>query len=174
MCSAHTQHIFVGMNEVTIEEVRTLLLNVMDPEIPTISLVDLGIVTDIKVENNTVEVTLTPTFSGCPALRVMEELVAAELAKLHLTSYKVTTSFAKPWNTDMISDHGRAMLLKHGLAPPPKHNGYLELDVLSDTPCPFCGSRNTDMKSPFGPTLCRSLHYCKNCLQAFEQFKPIV
>jgi ring-1,2-phenylacetyl-CoA epoxidase subunit PaaD len=146
----------------------------MDPEIPTISLVDLGIVTDIVVTNQLIEVTLTPTFSGCPALRVMEELVAQKLSELPKYTIKVKTNFDKPWNSDLITDHGREMLLKHGLAPPPKHHGYLELDVLSDIACPYCGSRNTDIKSPFGPTLCRSLHYCKNCLQAFEQFKPIM
>jgi ring-1,2-phenylacetyl-CoA epoxidase subunit PaaD len=162
------------MNLVTSETVRELLCTVMDPEIPTISLVDLGIVTDIVVTNQLIEVTLTPTFSGCPALRVMEELVAQKLSELPKYTIKVKTNFDKPWNSDLITDHGREMLLKHGLAPPPKHHGYLELDVLSDIACPYCGSRNTDIKSPFGPTLCRSLHYCKNCLQAFEQFKPIM
>jgi ring-1,2-phenylacetyl-CoA epoxidase subunit PaaD len=85
----------------------------------------------------------------------------------------VTTSFAVQWNTNMISEKGLQALLKHGLAPPPKHDGYIELDVLSDTPCPLCGSRNTTLKSPFGPTLCRSLHYCNNCKNAFEGFKPV-
>jgi len=161
------------MTIVSEDNIRTLLLEVMDPEIPTISLVDLGIVSDIKVVGEHIDITLTPTFSGCPALKVMEELVLEKLKPLN-KEVTVKTTFEKPWNTDMITEHGRAMLPKHGLAPPPKHNGYLELDILSDTPCPYCGSRNTDMKSPFGPTLCRSLHYCKNCLQAFEQFKPVM
>jgi ring-1,2-phenylacetyl-CoA epoxidase subunit PaaD len=158
----------------TEQEIRTALEEVMDPEIPTISVVDLGIVTHIAVsENNEVEVTLTPTFSGCPALRVMEELVSDRIKLLPVTSVTVKTTFETQWNSDMITEKGRQMLLKHGLAPPPKHDGYIELEVLSDVPCPHCGSRNTDMRSPFGPTLCRSLHYCKNCLQAFEQFKPV-
>jgi ring-1,2-phenylacetyl-CoA epoxidase subunit PaaD len=74
----------------------------------------------------------------------------------------------------MISEKGREALKKHGLAPPEKHSGYIELDVLSDIACPLCNSRNTTMQTPFGPTLCRSMHYCKNCHNAFEAFKPVV
>jgi ring-1,2-phenylacetyl-CoA epoxidase subunit PaaD len=146
----------------------------MDPEIPTISIVDMGIVTGVDVVSDTqVHVTLTPTFSGCPALKVMEELVIQRLHEAGIPEASVTTSFAVQWNTNMISEKGLQALLKHGLAPPPKHDGYIELDVLSDTPCPLCGSRNTILKSPFGPTLCRSLHYCNNCKNAFEGFKPV-
>jgi len=157
------------------ENIRNFLLEVKDPEIPAISIVDLGIVTDIKVDlNNNVDVTLTPTFAGCPALKIMEDLVHARItAEPEIGKVSVKTTFEKPWNSDMISEEGRAALLRHGLAPPSKNTGYLEMDVLSDTPCPFCNSRNTTLKSPFGPTLCRSLHYCNNCLQAFEGFKPV-
>ncbi|MFN5250552.1 MAG: 1,2-phenylacetyl-CoA epoxidase subunit PaaD [Bacteroidia bacterium] len=159
---------------ITSDSVYTLLEEVMDPEIPTISIVDMGIVTGVDVVSDTqVHVTLTPTFSGCPALKVMEELVIQRLHEAGIPEASVTTSFAVQWNTNMISEKGLQALLKHGLAPPPKHDGYIELDVLSDTPCPLCGSRNTTLKSPFGPTLCRSLHYCNNCKNAFEGFKPV-
>lgn len=147
---------------------------VMDPEIPTISIVDLGIVTEIiSNEDNHAYVQLTPTFSGCPALKVMEQLVTDALRNVGYQEVKVETSFKTQWNTNMISEKGRAALLKHGLAPPPKHDGYFELDVLSDINCPLCDSRNTTMETPFGPTLCRSMHYCKNCSNAFEAFKPV-
>lgn len=159
---------------ITSDSVYALLEEVMDPEIPTISIVDMGIVTGVDVVSDTqVHVTLTPTFSGCPALKVMEELVIQRLHAAGIPDASVTTSFAVQWNTNMISEKGLQALLKHGLAPPPKHDGYIELDVLSDTPCPLCGSRNTTLKSPFGPTLCRSLHYCNNCKNAFEGFKPV-
>lgn len=154
--------------------IKAILETVMDPEIPTISLVDLGIVT--KIESRAAQhayVQLTPTFSGCPALRVMEELVRDALTDAGFQEIEVETSFETQWNTNLISEKGRAALLKHGLAPPVKHEGYIELDVLSDTPCPLCNSRNTTLQSPFGPTLCRSLHYCNNCRNAFEGFKPI-
>lgn len=147
---------------------------VMDPEIPTISIVDLGIVTEIiSNEDNHAYVQLTPTFSGCPALKVMEQLVTDALRNAGYQEVKVETSFKTQWNTNMISEKGRVALLKHGLAPPPKHDGYFELDVLSDINCPLCDSRNTTMETPFGPTLCRSMHYCKNCSNAFEAFKPV-
>lgn len=158
----------------TSARIKAILEMVMDPEIPTISLVDLGIVT--KIESRAAQhayVQLTPTFSGCPALRVMEELVRDALTDAGFQEIEVETSFETQWNTNLISEKGRAALLKHGLAPPVKHEGYIELDVLSDTPCPLCNSRNTTLQSPFGPTLCRSLHYCNNCRNAFEGFKPI-
>lgn len=160
---------------ITSSSIREALKEVKDPEIPTISIVDLGIVTKIEVEaGKNVHVTLTPTFAGCPALKIMEELVAERVAKMEgVGSIAVSTSFEVTWTTDLITEEGKAALLKHGLAPPKKNPGYMELDVLSDTPCPYCSSRNTTLKSPFGPTLCRSLHYCNNCMQAFEGFKPV-
>lgn len=156
-------------------EIYQILETVMDPEIPTISLVDMGIVTGVEW-NDLGEpcVKLTPTFSGCPALKMMEDLVLERLLEAGYSNPKVRTSFDVAWNTNMISEKGREALKKHGLAPPEKHSGYIELDVLSDVACPLCNSRNTTMQTPFGPTLCRSMHYCKNCHNAFEAFKPVV
>ncbi len=155
-------------------KIKSILETVMDPEIPTLSIVDLGIVTGIVSENeNQAHIKLTPTFSGCPALKILEKMVHDKLIEVGFTDVQVVTSFDVQWNSNMISEKGLAALKKHGLAPPPKHDGYIELDVLSDTPCPLCGSRNTTLKSPFGPTLCRSLHYCNNCKNAFEGFKPV-
>ena len=147
----------------------------MDPEIPTISLVDLGIVTSVNLnDGNEVEITLIPTFSGCPALKVMEEMVAEKVKALGAAQVSVTTNFDIPWTTNRISEKGRKGLLKHGLAPPPDdYDGIIELSVLSNIVCPYCQSKNTRLTTPFGPTLCRSMHYCDNCLQAFEQFKPV-
>ncbi|MCX6188180.1 MAG: phenylacetate-CoA oxygenase subunit PaaJ [Bacteroidetes bacterium] len=159
---------------VTEADILQALHDVKDPEIPTISVVELGIITHIKVENNAVEIMMTPTFSGCPAIKILETYVRERIEKMGVESVVVKTTFDTPWNTNRISESGRAALLKHGLAPPPKHDGYFELDVLSDVACPFCSSRNTTFNSPFGATLCRSIHYCKNCLQSFEQFKPVV
>lgn len=155
-------------------EILEMLSEVKDPEIPTISIVDLGIVTGISEDSEgTIQVKLTPTFSGCPALKIMEELVSQKLKEKGILKHQVITSFEVPWNTNRITEKGLEALKKHGLAPPPRHKGYIELDVLSDTPCPLCGSRNTTMQTPFGPTLCRSMHYCNNCKNAFEAFKPV-
>ncbi len=156
------------------EDILEALQDVKDPEIPTLSVVDLGIITKIKIDNDAVEITMTPTFSGCPAIKILETYVRERIEKMEVKSVTVKTTFDTPWNSNKISEKGREALLKHGLAPPPKHDGYFELDVLSDVACPFCSSRNTTFNSPFGATLCRSIHYCKNCQQSFEQFKPVV
>ena len=159
---------------VTKEEILEALQDVKDPEIPTISVVDLGIITDVNVdEENSVSVTMTPTFAGCPALKILEESVKDRVKMLGVENVDVKTTFDKQWNTNMISENGREMLKKHGLAPPPVHSGLVQIDILKHVKCPYCGSNNTELKTPFGPTLCRSLHYCNDCLQAFEQFKPV-
>jgi len=159
---------------ITKEEILEALQDVKDPEIPTISVVDLGIITDVQVnEENSVFVTLTPTFAGCPALKLLEGLVKDRIEMLGAENVDVKTTFDTQWNTDMISEKGRAMLKKHGLAPPPVHGGLVQIDILKHVKCPYCNSDNTELKTPFGPTLCRSLHYCNNCRQAFEQFKPV-
>lgn len=154
-------------------EIWEALYAVKDPEIPPLSIVDLGIVTSVEYDEGYLRVTLTPTFSGCPALKIMEQLVMDQLHSAGFPNVEVRTSFEVAWNSNMISEEGLRALHRHGLAPPPRHEGYIELDVLSDTPCPLCGSRNTTVQTPFGPTLCRSMHYCKNCSNAFEAFKPV-
>jgi len=157
------------------QEVYTALSEVMDPEIPGLAITDLGIVTQIEVNSAKVFVQLTPTFSGCPALKIIEDMVIARVVQMEtFETIDVKTSFETQWNTDMITEAGRVALKKHGLTPPPQNPEYIELDVLSDTACPFCDSKNTTLKSPFGATLCRSMHYCNSCLQAFEGFKPII
>jgi ring-1,2-phenylacetyl-CoA epoxidase subunit PaaD len=162
------------VTKISQEEVLKALQDVNDPEIPTISIVDLGIVTGIDIsDDNFISIKLTPTFAGCPALKIMETLVKERIEKLDVSGVKVKTTFDVQWNTDMITESGRVALKKHGLAPPEKHNGFVQIEILERVKCPNCGSRDTDLKTPFGPTLCRSIHYCNNCLNAFEQFKPV-
>jgi ring-1,2-phenylacetyl-CoA epoxidase subunit PaaD len=151
---------------------------VFDPEIPDLSVVDLGIITNISItETGKAEITITPTFSGCPALHVIKADIEQEVRKLvaagAISDAEVKVSFETPWNSNRISEHGRAVLRSRGFAPPPRHDGYIALEVLSNVECPYCSSRKTELLSPFGPTLCRSMHYCHSCQQAFEQFKPI-
>lgn len=158
----------------TAEDIKSILKEVKDPEIPTISLVDLGIVTGIEVQGSEAHITLTPTFAGCPALRLMEDMVRERLEQEDdLDKVTVETSFETTWTTDMISEEGLAAIKQHGLAPPKRNCSAINMDVLKETKCPYCGSDDTTLKSPFGPTLCRSLHYCNNCRQAFEGFKPV-
>jgi ring-1,2-phenylacetyl-CoA epoxidase subunit PaaD len=156
------------------ESIRKALSEIMDPEIPTVSIVDLGIVREITVNDTyTVTITLTPTFAGCPALKFIEDLVRDKIGMLGVRTVNVNTSFDEQWNTNMITEKGLEGLKKHGLAPPEKHNGLVQIEMLEKVKCPYCESVDTTLKSPFGPTLCRSLHYCNSCLNAFEQFKPV-
>lgn len=146
----------------------------MDPEIPTVSLVDLGVITSVEVTPEGVaRVKMTPTFSGCPAMDYMRDQVRERLEAMDFDGVEVEMNLDEAWNSNRLTDEGRAGLEKFGLAPPPKYEGVLELDVLSDVPCPNCGSKNTTMRSPFGPTLCRAIHHCRDCGETFEQFKPI-
>lgn len=159
---------------ITDEVVREWLEEVKDPEIPVLSLSELGVITSVSInEAGKVQVEMTPTFAGCPAIEHMRNEVEQTLTDHGVEAFEVRVSFDSQWNSNMISEAGRQKLKDFGLAPPPKHDMIVDLDILLHVQCPYCGSEQTDMKSPFGPTLCRSLHYCNNCKQAFEQFKPL-
>lgn len=158
---------------VTKEDILDWLHEVKDPEIPVLSLVDLGVITGVVIDDNSVEVTMTPTFVGCPAIDYMKQDVVDVLNKQGIENVTVNVTFEQQWNSNMITENGRKALKEFGLAPPPKHNLIIDLDILEHIECPNCGSTNTDMKTPFGPTACRSIHYCHNCGETFEQFKPL-
>ncbi len=157
----------------TIDDVWKALEQVMDPEIPVLSVVDLGIITGVEMENEQIRISLTPTFAGCPAIRYIENSIVEKLNELGFQNVTVKTTFDVTWTSDMISDKGRELLKNFGLAPPKKHCGNISMKTAEQVTCPYCGSQNTDMKSLFGSTLCRTLHECRACLQAFEGFKPI-
>jgi ring-1,2-phenylacetyl-CoA epoxidase subunit PaaD len=160
--------------ELNKEQVRAWLDEVKDPEIPVLSLLDLGVITQIAIEEGPkVKIVMTPTFSGCPAMDMMRSDVEQCLEKYGIEDYEVKITFDEPWNSNKISEKGRKALKEFGLAPPPRDTLIVDLDILEHVTCPYCESDNTELKSPFGPTLCRSLHYCHNCKQAFEQFKPV-
>lgn len=158
---------------ITKDDILNWLEEVKDPEIPVLSLLDLGVITEVQLEGESVKVSMTPTFVGCPAMDYMKNDVIETLNKRGVENVEVEVSFETQWSSNRISEKGRLALKKFGLAPPPKHNLIIDIDVLSHVPCPYCDSKNTILKSPFGPTLCRSLHYCNDCRQAFEQFKPV-
>ncbi|OWY19935.1 phenylacetate-CoA oxygenase subunit PaaJ [Sphingobacteriales bacterium UPWRP_1] len=149
---------------------------VKDPEIPVISVVDLGIITAIHWHPQTkaAEVIMTPTFTACPATKVMQEQIRNCIAALpFVEQVTVTIDFSEPWNSNRISERGKQQLKEFGLAPPAKHSGEVEIDTIAQANCPYCGSSNTSLNLIFGPTLCRSMHFCYDCRQAFEAFKPV-
>ncbi len=158
----------------TKEIVLGWLEEVKDPEIPVISLVDLGVITEVAVDGARVRVEMTPTFVGCPAMDYMRNEVVSVLKNHGVESPEVNVTLKKSWNSDLLSEKGKEAIRKYGLAPPPALKGLIvDIDVLEHAKCPRCNGTNTVMKSPFGPTLCRSLHYCNDCREAFEQFKPL-
>jgi ring-1,2-phenylacetyl-CoA epoxidase subunit PaaD len=159
---------------VTVEEVWEALAEIPDPEIPVISLVDLGVVKDVTVEDGKVHVDFTPTFMGCPALETMRSAMQEKIADLGAEP-DIRVRLDDSWSTDDINAAGREKLRSAGFAPPaPRTAGKLELVQLQrGFRCPYCGSTNTRLENLFGPTPCRSIRYCDNCRQPFEQFKTI-
>ncbi len=159
---------------VTADQVWEVLAEIPDPEIPVISLVDLGVVKGVAVENGTVRVDFTPTFMGCPALEVMQGLMAEAVRSLR-GEPEVVVVAEEGWTSDRITPEGRRRLRASGFAPPPPlgTDDNRLLPVLSAAECPYCGSRNTTLDNPFGPTLCRAIYHCADCRQPFEQFKAV-
>ncbi|MFQ5614499.1 MAG: 1,2-phenylacetyl-CoA epoxidase subunit PaaD [Anaerolineae bacterium] len=161
------------METLTIEDIWQALDDIKDPEIPVVSLVELGIVRDVGVTGGKVTVTITPTFSGCPALNVMKAAIAERLLGMGVASVEVRQVVSPAWSSDWISAEGRRKLKEFGLAPPLRHGGDFEILLLDAAACPHCDSQNTTLKNSFGPTLCRALYYCHACRQPFEAFKPL-
>jgi len=158
---------------ITQDQVYAWLEEVKDPEIPVLSLVDLGVITDIQLSKSGVKIEMTPTFVGCPALDMMKQEITEVLRKRGVEDISIEVTFRKPWTSDLISEKGRQALKKFGLAPPPSRDIFTELEVLEYATCPRCDGTDTELKNAFGPTLCRSIHYCNTCKEAFEQFKPL-
>ena len=160
---------------VTVDDVWEALAEVPDPEIPVISVVDLGVVRDVAVEDGRARVEFTPTFLGCPALEVMREQMASRVRELGVDA-EVEVILDDSWSTDRITPQGRERLRAAGFAPPaPRSAGAPQLVQLQSKifRCPYCGSTDTRLENVFGPTPCRSLRYCESCRQPFEQFKTI-
>jgi ring-1,2-phenylacetyl-CoA epoxidase subunit PaaD len=160
---------------VTAKQVWEALAEIPDPEIPVISLVDLGVVRDVDVSDGRVHVAFTPTFLGCPAQEVMRDAIADTICELG-GEPEVDVVLDDSWSTDRITPAGREKLRESGFAPPaPRQAGSPQLVQLQRGAfrCPYCGSTETKLENIFGPTPCRSLRYCTACRQPFEQFKTV-
>jgi ring-1,2-phenylacetyl-CoA epoxidase subunit PaaD len=161
----------------TIEsEVWDALRRVMDPEIPAVSVVDMGMIEKVSTDGRKVRVVVLPTFTGCPAISViLDEVRRAAAAVPGVEEALAETTFTPPWTTDRITEPGRRKLREFGLAPPSGAGPVLITQIGLPDPavCPFCGSRDTRNENPFGPTPCRALYYCESCRNPFEQFKEV-
>jgi len=149
------------------------LEDVKDPEIPAISVVELGMVRDVLVDETGTTIALAPTFAGCPAQDLISAQVAERVQSLGAEQVDVKIVLNPPWTTDWITETGRQKLRAFGLAPPPRHDGLIQVILADEAACPYCESTDTTLKNSFGPTLCRAIYYCNACRQPFEQFKAL-
>ncbi len=157
----------------TNEKIWQILEQVTDPEIPVLTIIDMGIIRDIKVDDDQVEVVITPTYSGCPAMNMIEVEIKAALQENGYQNPKVTTVLSPAWTTEWLSENGRKKLKAYGIAPPveaSKDKNALFQDE-KEVQCPQCDSFDTQLVSQFGSTPCKSLYKCKNCLEPFDYFK---
>ncbi len=148
-------------------KVKQILTQVTDPEIPVLSLDDLGVIRNIEVNDNEIIVTITPTYSGCPAMEVMEQDIIDVLKKEGRrvglpTKVTVITQLSPAWTTDWITEKGKKALFEYGIMPPSKKGEII---------CPQCKSKNVELLSQFGSTACKALYKCKECLEPFDYFK---
>ncbi len=153
-----------------------ILENVCDPEVPVLSILDLGIVRDVVVENDDeIEIVITPTYSGCPAMNMIAMNIRIEMAAAGFPNIKISEVLKPAWTTDWLTENGKQKLKAYGIAPPQyssKNKAQnLAFDDEKAIPCPLCDSENTEMISEFGSTSCKSLHRCKDCLEPFDYFK---
>ncbi len=166
------------MNETREDEQRVwdLLHEVKDPEIPVVDVVDMGIVRAVALDASALTVTITPTYSGCPAMHVIEKEIRQTLQGAGYAEVEVRTAISPAWTTDWMSERAKEALRDYGIAPPKPtcaatRSPFETPDM--QVPCPFCGSLETALRSRFGSTACKALHFCDSCHQPFESFKCI-
>ena len=153
------------------EEIIRLLAEIPDPEIPVITIQELGVLRDVVVNENTVEITITPTYSGCPAMKQIENDIVLKLNNNGIENVKIKMVYHPAWTTDWIPQEAKEKLKRYGIAPPEKTS--IDKGILSGKKkiCPHCGSNNTEMVSQFGSTACKALYKCLDCKEPFDYFK---
>lgn len=149
------------------------LAEVMDPEVPVVSVVDLGMIRAVEWDQDRLHVKVSPTYSGCPATEVIERDVLHALEGIGFLNPRIERALAPAWTTDWITDKGRGALKAYGIAPPPKGEGRATLADPGPAECPHCGGTDTVRISEFGSTACKALHKCRDCLEPFDYFKCI-
>ena len=150
------------VKEIFTESIWELLKTIPDPEIPAVSIVDLGIVRNVEFDDDQFNITITPTYSGCPAFSFMKEEIIRHLETEGITNYQIDTALAPPWTTDWMSDEVKSKLKEAGIAPPSQ-----------EVACPQCDSQNVQVISAFGSTACKALYKCNDCIEIFHHFKQI-
>ncbi|SMD32122.1 ring-1,2-phenylacetyl-CoA epoxidase subunit PaaD [Reichenbachiella faecimaris] len=163
----------VNTGTISPDQILNTLRTVMDPEIPVLSVVDMGVIRHIEVTDHLI-VTITPTYSGCPAMNTIEEDIKKCLLEEGYEGVQVKTVLQPAWTTDWLTEHGREQLKAYGIAPPQGSTSKRALFLEDETvPCPQCNSKNTILVSEFGSTACKAQYKCKDCLEPFDYFKCI-
>jgi len=158
------------------EKILDYLAELPDPEIPVVNVIELGIIRGIDISGNSVTVSITPTYSGCPAMRQIERDIVSLLKNKGVEEIKIETVFSPAWTTDWITEEAKEKLKKYGIAPPEKttaDKSYLSAQGPKEVECPRCHSLDTVLISQFGSTPCKALYRCKTCLEPFDRFKCI-
>jgi ring-1,2-phenylacetyl-CoA epoxidase subunit PaaD len=157
----------------SIDQIWDILNTIPDPEVPAISIVELGVVRNVEVTGNGLMITMTPTYNGCPALKAMEDEIIIALQKEGITEVHFKMIYKPAWTTDWLSDATKKKMEDYGIAPPegPAAAHFLPFSEKTDVKCPFCKSADTKITSQFGSTACKALYFCSHCHQPFEHFK---
>lgn len=165
----HTSH--------TEEQIWDYIREVTDPEIPVLNIIEMGIARNVSIDNEKVIVSITPTYSGCPAMDAIEKMVREKLIEKGVQDFDVKLDFSEAWTTDWMTDEAKSKLKDFGIAPPEKTTNEEDfLKSISGTkivPCPLCNSFETELQSQFGSTACKAQYFCNSCHQPFEHFKCI-
>ncbi len=155
---------------VDIEELRESIGAIPDPEVPVLTIADLGLLRSVAVEDDSVVVTITPTYSGCPAMQHIEDEIRAVLEAAGV-AHRVNTTYQPAWTTEWMSADGRRKLSEYGIAPP--RDGEVAVELSAPVACPHCGATTTEQISNFGSTACKALYRCLECLEPFDHFKEL-
>jgi ring-1,2-phenylacetyl-CoA epoxidase subunit PaaD len=153
------------------ERAWAVAAQVVDPEIPVLSIADLGVLREVRVAGDTVEVVITPTYSGCPAMRMIELEIETALRAAGIDKLRIRTVLSPAWTTDWLSDAGRRKLAQYGIAPPQRAAWRRALFAAGAIACPRCGSAQTERLAEFGSTSCKALYRCRACAEPFDYFK---
>ncbi|PSL49270.1 ring-1,2-phenylacetyl-CoA epoxidase subunit PaaD [Chitinophaga niastensis] len=158
---------------ISIAAVYESLEHVMDPEIPVLSVIDLGMITGVDMVADGVHIKMIPTFAACPAVSYIQHNIKTVVENELGIAVTVEIDKQVHWESNRMTDAAKEKLKNFGIAPPQILEGEVRAEIMLHTPCPHCGSEQTYLRSPFGSTLCRAIHFCKSCGQVFEQFKPL-